>query len=286
MIIIRALAPILGQYGDSANSVTMGGGSGSSNTSETVERAARETGTMLADTGENAIHVLNQTLRTKLDFLNHPDALTDMVTQINVVWAAIFVTIGLLCVIHGYKWHKTVILALAGMLGVWAGLTVGERIGETTVVASCMAVLFVVLAWPMLRYSVALFGGLAGAFLGANVWTALGYPAEDHHYGALIGLIVAGMLAFTAFRTVVIALTTVGGATLLTVGGLAALVHVESWRPSLIQGLESKPLLVPVLAAVIAATGAVIQAGGGFSGMNACANRADPKAKKKPAAAG
>lgn len=278
MMIIRALTAVLGQADDTSNSITMGG--------ERLDQAARETGTVLADTGENAIGVMNEVLRTQLDVLNHPAALTEMVLQINIVWAAIFVTIGLLCVIHGYKWHKTVILALAGMLGVWAGLTLGDRIGETTVVAACMAVLFVVLSWPLLKYSVALFGGLAGAFLGANLWTALGYPADDHHYGALIGLIVAGMLAFTAFRTVVIALTTVGGATLLTLGGLAALLHVESWREALINGIQAKPLLIPVVAAVIAATGAVIQAGGGFSGLNACANRADPKAGKKATAAG
>lgn len=277
--IIGALTTLFAQYGDSANSLTMGDDKAASS-AQSIDNAARETGAMLADTGENAIGVLNQTLRTKLDFLNHPTALTEMVSQINIVWAAIFITIGLLCVVHGYKWHKTVVLALAGMLGVWAGLTVGARIGETTVVAACMAVLFVVLSWPLLKYSVALFGGLAGAFLGANLWTALGYPADDHHYGALIGLIVAGMLAFTAFRTVVIALTTVGGATLLTLGGLAALLQVEGWRASLVDGLESKPLLIPVIAAVIAATGAVIQAGGGFSGMNACANRADPKSRK------
>lgn len=277
--VLRALTSVLAQLGDSANDTIATGAS----RTDSVDHAARNTGAILADTGENAIGVMNHVLRTKLDFLNHPQALTEMVTQINVVWAAIFLIIGTLCVIHGYKWHKTVILALAGMLGVWAGLTIGQRIGETTVVAACMSVLFVVLSWPLLKYSVALFGGLAGAFLGANLWTALGYPPADHHYGALIGLIVAGMLAFTAFRTVVIALTTVGGATLLTVGGLAALLQVESWRGALIGGLESKPLLVPVIAAVVAATGAVIQAGGGFSGMNACANRADPKSRKKPA---
>ncbi len=275
MFILNALTSVLAQPADSSSTITMGG--------EQLDTAAREAGAVLSDTGENAIGVLNEVLRTQLDVLNHPAALSEMVLQINVVWAAIFVTIGFLCVIHGYKWHKTVILALAGMLGVWAGLTIGQRIGETTVVAACMSVLFVVLSWPLLKYSVALFGGLAGAFLGANLWTALGYPADDHHYGALIGLVVAGMLAFTAFRTVVIALTTVGGATLLTVGGLAALLQVEGWRQPLIDGMAAKPLLIPVVAAVVAATGAVIQAGGGFSGMNACANRADPKARKKPA---
>ena len=162
--------------------------------------------------------------------------------------------------------------------------SLGGAIGSTNVVAACVAVLFAVVAWPMMRYSVALFGGLAGAFAGANVWTACGFPAAQHQYGAVIGLTLVGMLAFIAFRGVVILLTSIGGATMVVLGALAALMQVDSWQSAISGAISANRLLVPFVVASTAAIGIVYQFGGGMTGLNAMATKADPALKKKAAA--
>lgn len=226
-------------------------------------------------------------LATNLDVLNRPESLTRILTQIHIVWAVIFILVGIACILNGYKWHKGVVVLLAGMSGIWAGQIIGLQVGDGLIAAACLSVLFAVLAWPLLKYSVALFGGLAGAFAGANLWTALDLPSEQHKFGALIGLLVIGMLTFLAFRVVVVLTTAIGGASLLVFGGLAALMHVDSWHTAIVNRLTNNDLMVPILAASAAAISAVIQFSGGFKGMSQMADKADatkPQAAEKKAA--
>lgn len=239
----------------------------------------------LNDTGRNAVAVLNESLSQRMDVLNHPDSLAQMITQINLVWAAIFIILGGICVLNGYRWHKTVVVILAGLSGIWAGMTLGRTIGDEVIVATCMAVLFAVVAWPFLRYAAAIFGGLAGAFAGANVWTALGYDATNHHLGALIGLIIVGMLAFMTYRAVVIVMTTVGGASLLIIGILTVLLHVETFNSALVGRMNDKPLMVPLIVGVAVIVGAVFQGSGGLKGLKELSDRAEKKTPKVKQAA-
>lgn len=252
----------------------------------TISTLGRISGLTLAqssaggDASGTPFGVLSDQLRQNLDLLARPDALATVLGQINMVWSVIFIVVGGLCVLHGYRWHKILMVVLAAIAGVWAGTVLGDRIGSEAIAATCLAVLFAVLAWPLMRYAVALFGGLAGAFAGANLWSALGQDPSQHWVGGMVGLIVVGMLAFMTFRTVVVALTTVGGATLLGCGAGAALLHVESWRGGILDALGQNPLIFPILVASAAALGAVFQLGGGVRGLNERANKADPKKAK------
>jgi len=233
---------------------------------------------------ESPIATINARLREHLDVLNHPGPLLDIVMNINLVWAVIFVLVGATCVINGYRWHKTVIVLLAGMSGVYAGTLLGSQIGDVTIASGCFALLFMILAWPLMKYSAALFGGLAGAFAGANIWTAVGADPSMHHVGAIIGLVVVGMLAFLTFRSVVIVLTAVGGAALFVLGGMSLLMHIQPLRTGLLDGIAENPMIVPVVAGSAALIGAIVQFGGGLSGMSDMANKADGKATKAQAA--
>jgi len=233
----------------------------------------------LPETGRGPGAIFSDALSTRLDVLSHPESMKSILSEVNIVWAGIFVFVGLLCVLQGYRWHKWLIVVLGGMAGVWAGTKYGAEIGSKHVAAACFGVLGAVLSWPMMRYSVALFGGLAGAFAGANIWTAVGQPAGDHRIGALVGLIVAGLMAFTAFRYVVVGLTTIGGATLLVFGAMAALMQMDTFRSSIVSGMSDHPLLVPVVTGSTALFGVIFQLSGGIKGMAQKADKADPKAK-------
>ncbi|HVZ93469.1 MAG TPA: hypothetical protein VG797_03065 [Phycisphaerales bacterium] len=233
----------------------------------------------LADSGPNPLALINSRLWNNIDVLNHPAALADILTRISVVWAAIFVLLGGLCLLNGYRWHKAVIVVLAALGGIWIGVALGQKLGNPVVIASCLSVLLAVVAWPGLKYAVAVFGGLAGAFLGANLWTALGFNPGMHQMGAVIGLVTIGMLTFLAFRAVVILLTVVGGATLLLFGGMAVLLSIGAFEDPIVGSMKSYPLMIPVIAASLAIVGAVVQYVGGWKGLKASADRVESGAE-------
>lgn len=246
-------------------------------TAETTDSTAT-----LPDPGPSPIAIFSDASVRRADILNHPDKLAQALTDLNIVWAVIFMVLGAICVFNGYRWHKIVIVLLAGLGGVWAGVEFGDTIGAQTIVATSLGLLAAMLAWPLLRYAASLFGGLAGAFAGANIWTAINQPPEQHYVGAIVGLIIVGMLAFLAFRGVVVILTTVGGSTLLCLGAISAMIEVEAWRNAIIDGMTEHPVVVPFVVGSVAVIGAVLQIGGGLKGLNSLSNSAN--ATKKPAA--
>ncbi len=222
---------------------------------------------------------------SKVDFLNRAEDLSAALDQLGLLWAVIFIILGSICVINGYRWHKTVVLVLAILSGAAIGVMASEHVGVSAEVCGTMtAILFSVIAWPIMKVTIALFAGAAGAFCGANVWTAIGQPADQHHIGSIIGLVALAMLAFIAYRLVVIVFTAVGGASLLVLGTLAALMNVEAWRGPIEQSLTENSRMVSMVAGVIAIVGIVVQQGGGIKGLMESADKADPgKAKAKPA---
>ncbi len=218
---------------------------------------------------------------SKVDFLNRADELTAALDELGLLWALIFGILGAICVINGYRWHKTIVLVLAILSGAAIGVMASEHVDVAPEIAGALvAVLFSVLAWPVMKFTIALFAGMAGAFIGANAWTALGQPSDQHHIGSIIGLIALAMLAFIAYRLVVIVFTAVGGASLLVLGVLSALLHVEAWRGPLEQSLTDHSRMLTMIAGVVAIVGIVVQQGGGIKGLVECADRADPS--KKP----
>jgi hypothetical protein len=226
---------------------------------------------------------------SKVDMLNRSQDLAGALGELGLLWAVIFVILGSVCVFNGYRWHKTIVLVLAVLGGAAVGVIASQQIDVAAPMAALMtSVLFAVLAYPLMKFTIALFAGAAGAFCGANAWTAIGQPADQHHIGSIIGLVALAMLAFIAYRLVVIAFTAIGGAALLTLGTLAALLHVDAWRQPLVDAMSDNTRMAPLITGVVAIVGIVIQQGGGVKGLMECADKADPakakaKAQGKPA---
>ncbi len=205
----------------------------------------------------------------RMDALAHPDNLVSALEQTGVVVAAIFVVTGLVCLLQGYKLYKGVVILLALILGGVVGYRLGLHIQAEIIVAGCLAVLLAVVAWPFMKYAVALAGGLAGAFIGANTWTALAdqinattgatVSPEAYWAGALMGIILFGMLSFILFELSVVLFTSVSGSVLAVLGIIALLLQVPSWREAIGGSLKAHPMVVPLLVIVPAVIGLVIQ---------------------------
>ncbi|MFG0258161.1 MAG: hypothetical protein ACF8GE_09695 [Phycisphaerales bacterium JB043] len=222
---------------------------------------------------------------SKWDLLTRPADLMPALDNLGVVWSVIFLLLGLMCVLNGYRWHKGVIMVLALMCGAAIGHVVGDSIGITTAVTAIAgACLFGVIAWPVMRFTVALFAGLAGAFCGSNLWSAIGQDPTQHYIGAMIGLLLLGMLAFITFKIVIVAFTAIGGASLTVFGMLGLLLQLEAWRGGLQSELIENPLVIPVIVGSAAIFGMVYQQGGGVKGLKESADSASAQggAKGKP----
>ncbi len=197
---------------------------------------------------------------TALDIFTQPERLLDSLRDLPLVASCMIVVVGVLCVLNGYQWHKWVVVVLAFLLGLGVGHLLSERMGKSVVVAIALGILFATVATPMLRWTVAVFGGLTGAFLGANAWTlSNASPADAQWAGACMGFIAMALLSFVVFRLVVVAFTSIGGAAMMVIGGITLLMHVPSWQDGIREGLSQNRYLIPLLVTVCAVAGFVIQ---------------------------
>jgi hypothetical protein len=196
---------------------------------------------------------------SRLDILNHPDQLLEMLTGVHVVVAGVLFVVGILCILNGYRWHRWVIIISAFLSGFALGWVMSRHMEQPYIVAGALALMAAVIANPLLRFAVAIFGGVTGAFIGSNLWTALGYAEENHWAGALMGLILVGMASFLMSRHVIMLFTSIGGGALVVCGGLSLLLYVPAWREGLTSALTSNQIVIPLLIAVAAVIGFTIQ---------------------------
>jgi hypothetical protein len=216
--------------------------------------------TLAQDATGFSLSQLIDDMATWLDIFNNPERLIESLAQLPLVIGAVLVVVGGLCVVNGYRWHRWVVIVLAAMGGLGIGHMLSQQMGRSHILAVAIGLLCAVIATPLLRFSVAIFGGLAGAFVGANAWTALNNGAADTHWaGAAMGFILLAMAAFILFRLVVMFFTSIGGAAMLVCGAITLLLHVEGWAPGVRDHLSTNQLLLPILVGIGAIAGFVLQ---------------------------
>lgn len=208
---------------------------------------------------------------SRADTLAHPREFVPHLQSMSIVWAVIFLTIGMVCLLNGYKFYRPVTVVLAAAVGAFSGYALGQKINaEEYIVAACFGALLGVGCMPLMKYAVAAMGGLTGAFVGANAWSAIVHltakqaqgppPAADHYWvGALVGLIIFGMLAFILFKLSIVVFTSVSGSTLSVIGGMALLLQVPEWQNSVQDSLSSHAIVLPLLVMVPAIIGLILQ---------------------------
>lgn len=205
------------------------------------------------------------------DTLAHPENLMRHLQSMSVIWAVVFLTAGLVCILNGYKFYKPVTVILALLIGASVGWALGQRIeAESSITAGCFGALMAAACLPLMKYAVAIMGGLSGSFIGANTWTSVGdliannankinNSAETCWIGALIGLVVFGMLAFILFKLSVVLFTSVSGSTLAVMGAMALLLQVPQWQTSVTESMKSHTIVLPMLVLVPAIIGLILQ---------------------------
>lgn len=222
------------------------------------------------------------------DTLAQGETLVMDLQNLGAVWAMVFLIAGVMCLLNGYKIYKVATIAVAGAIGMFGGYWLGQHIDAPFIVAGALGLLFAVVAFPLMKYAVAVFGGLAGAFIGANLWSGIAnavnasankgvsdpaqwntvMPENLYWIGALIGLLVCGLLAFVLFKLSVVMFTSVSGSTLAVLGVIALLLSFEPWRATVSDGITANKLIVPLLVLVPAVIGLILQESRGAGAGN------------------
>jgi len=221
-----------------------------------------------ARSGLNICEAVNG-MFSRIDTLAHPANLVPYLQSLSVVWAVVFLIAGLICLLNGYRVYQPIIVISGLILGILAGYWLGEKINASQIVAGCLGLLLAVACFPLMKYAVAALGALAGAFIGANTWTSVAAAvgdarsaeaaAQNYWVGALIGLLVFGMLAFIVFKLSIIMFTTISGSTLVVLGAMALLLQIPAWREGITQRISAHAAIVPLLVFVPAVIGLILQ---------------------------
>jgi hypothetical protein len=186
--------------------------------------------------------------------------------------SALLIIVGLIYLLFGFQIFRGLVLVNAAVVGAYIGAAWGKEGDAETIGAVICAVAAAAIAWPTMKYAVALMGGIFGALLGASVWHALGLDPTVDWAGALVGLIGFGMLSFVLFRGSVMMYTSLQGAFMLVFGILGLIYQYQDFAKQVSEHMKLQPFLLPAAIFIPALLGLIFQqhntatAGGGGGG--------------------
>ena len=225
-----------------------------------------EQGSYIEQTGEG----LQQLFTTILHFQAPTrEQIVNALEGISNLQAVGLVVIGIIFLFFGFRFFKAVVvingIAIGGILGTYIGSTMSSN-NTPLVMGLAGAALLGVIAYPTVKYAVGLMGALAGGLIGYILWYSITSVAhyesiQSHAWvGAVVGVIIVGMLTFVAFHIAVMIFTSVQGA-LMVVGGILSILlsASEQARTSFKPLLIGNDLLLTVIIAVPAAIGFTLQ---------------------------
>ncbi len=173
--------------------------------------------------------------------------------------ATLLLLAGAVYLFWGYKGYKGLIIVNAAILGASIGSTLGENIHAELPLAIVGAFAAAALTWPLMKWAVAIMGGLFGALLGANIWRMCELDPNFMWAGATIGAVTLGLLTFIVFRGCVMMFTSLQGALMMIIGLLALLYQYGEIAPHLTENMVLKPFLLPLAIFIPAIIGLVYQ---------------------------
>ena len=205
-----------------------------------AQQAAVNAASAAATTVEKAgaLH-LPKSLPGQLDLLNACDKMGPLPAVILIIGGIIFLMFGL----SFYKWLVTLDAAVVGAA---LGAIIGDKMGGALPGGILGGFCAAAVTWPLMKWAVAIMGGIFGALLGASIWRAAGLDMGFMWTGALMGTITCGLLCFIVFKASVMAYTSLQGSVMLIFGILGLVYNYKPVAEAITRGLTVKPFLLPL----------------------------------------
>lgn len=179
--------------------------------------------------------------------------------QMTPAVAAGLILLGIVYMLFGIQIFRGLVLLNAAVVGGYIGAALGGQGDAATIGAVIVGVAAAAIAWPTMKYAVAIMGGIFGALLGASIWRAVGLDPNLEWAGALVGLIGFGMLSFVLFRGSVMMYTSLQGSFMLVFGILGLIYQYSGAAKQVSEHLRFQPVLLPAAIFIPALLGLIFQ---------------------------
>jgi hypothetical protein len=173
--------------------------------------------------------------------------------------AALLAIAGVVYLLFGFHIFRVLVMLNAALFGAWIGAALGQRAGSTAAGLVLGAFTAAVLTWPLMKYAVAVMGGVCGAILGAALWREFSLDPGLAWAGALVGLIGLGLLSFILFRASIILYMSFQGSVMLVFGILGLVYKYQNLAPHINQNIQLNPFLLPMAIFIPAMLGLIFQ---------------------------
>ncbi len=173
--------------------------------------------------------------------------------------AALLILVGLIYLLFGYHIFKILVMVNAAVFGAYIGAIVGNAFGHSIPGAVLGGFSAAAITWPLMKWAVAVMGGVFGAILGASLWHTGGLDGNFAWAGALCGLVFLGLLSFILFRGTVMMYMSLQGSVMVIFGLLGLIFKYQDVAPVIADKLQVQPLMLPIAVFIATVLGTIYQ---------------------------
>ena len=173
--------------------------------------------------------------------------------------ALLLILLGLVYLLFGFYLFKPLVLLNAAFIGSMIGVFISGRTGGALPSGVLGGFVAAAATYPLMKWAVALMGGLFGAVLGFTLWRTFGLEPGFAWTGGCMGLIGCGLLCFIVFRGSVMTFTSLQGSVMVVFGVLSLAYKYQDFAPKLANSLQVKPFLLPMAIFVATILGLIYQ---------------------------
>ena len=173
--------------------------------------------------------------------------------------AALLIALGIVYLLFGYGMFRPLMMLNAAAIGAAIGFGLGQRTEIGFALMVLCGFVAAAITWPLMKWAVAVMGGIFGALLGASIWQTFGLDPVFAWSGALTGLVLFGLLSFIIFRGSVTMFMSLQGAAMLIFGLLGMLCKYEQIAPKVTHTMTLKPFILPMAVIIPAVIGMLYQ---------------------------
>jgi hypothetical protein len=196
--------------------------------------------------------------------------LLESLTTLHAGYGVLLAVAGVMYLFIGWRLFKPLVMLNAAAVGAILGGLATVQLGMPQYGWIGMLVgggMMGILAWPLMKLFVSLFGGAFGAAVGFSVFQQVVLTAGRSDLlpyawaGAVLGALAVAALALTIFRLGVMVATAWQGAAMLAGGVLCLLLKFAGLGQTIRQGLLTNPPTLLLIVLGVGLAGLVVQVG-------------------------